>query len=222
MKKKAFTLAEVLITLGIIGVVAALTLPSLIQNYQKKALETSTKKFYSMMSQAVRQYMSDEGVDDLRNTPLDDNCDNADNWEKCVYQKRANFVTKYLKVVKICGENEKCFAESYKKLGSSEDMDYNAWYPQYILADGSIVTFEDADDNAGPIGIFVDVNGKKGPNKNGYDLWSMSIFYDGSIDESELTPVLGILEIILLKFVKIVLNFVKMERLMGLVVSVTS
>lgn len=39
-----FTLAEVLITLGIIGVVAALTLPALIQNYQKKATATSVKK----------------------------------------------------------------------------------------------------------------------------------------------------------------------------------
>lgn len=51
--KKGFTLAEVLITLGIIGVVAAMTMPSLIQNYRKKEATTRIKKFYSMMSQAV-------------------------------------------------------------------------------------------------------------------------------------------------------------------------
>lgn len=51
--RKGFTLAEVLITLGIIGVVAALTMPTLIMNYEKKSVATSLKKFYSIMSQAV-------------------------------------------------------------------------------------------------------------------------------------------------------------------------
>lgn len=50
----AFTLAEVLITLGIIGVVAALTLPALIANYNKHVVETRLEKFYSLMNQAVR------------------------------------------------------------------------------------------------------------------------------------------------------------------------
>lgn len=51
--KKAFTLAEVLITLGIIGIVAALTIPTLMANQRKKAVETKLKKFYTTMSQAV-------------------------------------------------------------------------------------------------------------------------------------------------------------------------
>jgi len=54
MKKTAFTLAEVLITLGIIGVVAALTIPSLIANYQKQEAVTKLKKFYNTMNQAVK------------------------------------------------------------------------------------------------------------------------------------------------------------------------
>ena len=54
--KKAFTLAEVLITLGIIGVVAAMTLPSLINNIQSKQLEAGLKKQYSIISQ-VFDYM---------------------------------------------------------------------------------------------------------------------------------------------------------------------
>ena len=59
--KKGFTLAEVLITLGIIGVVAAMTMPSLIQNYRKKEATTRIKKFYSMMSQAVLLSTNDNG-----------------------------------------------------------------------------------------------------------------------------------------------------------------
>lgn len=52
--RKAFTLAEVLITLGIIGVVAAMTLPSLIVGYQKRATETKVKTFYSKINQAIQ------------------------------------------------------------------------------------------------------------------------------------------------------------------------
>lgn len=61
MKKKffnknwAFTLAEVLIILGIIGVVAAITLPVLIQNYKRHEVETKLQKFYSLMNQAAKQ-----------------------------------------------------------------------------------------------------------------------------------------------------------------------
>lgn len=51
--KKGFTLAEVLITLGIIGVVAALTLPTLIQTNKNKEVETKLKKIYSVMNQAI-------------------------------------------------------------------------------------------------------------------------------------------------------------------------
>ena len=51
--KKGFTLSEVLITLGIIGVVAALTLPSLITKHQKRVVATNTKSFFSIMHQAV-------------------------------------------------------------------------------------------------------------------------------------------------------------------------
>ena len=50
MYKKGFTLAEVLITLGIIGVVAAMTLPTLIKNYQKQVWAISAKKSYAVVS----------------------------------------------------------------------------------------------------------------------------------------------------------------------------
>ena len=53
MKKIGFTLAEVLITLGIIGVVAALTIPTLIQNHRNQVVETRLKKFYSNINQAI-------------------------------------------------------------------------------------------------------------------------------------------------------------------------
>ena len=196
-KKAAFTLAEVLITLGIIGVVAAMTLPSLIQNYQKKALATQTQKFYSTMSQAVKQYMADYGVDDLRNTPLA-----GDNYED-EYSPEAiaslrDFATKYLKVVKECeyyenddegGDN--CFAPEYRRWDNSLGGEsYNGLQNTYVLADGSVIYLFYWGNKRwpAPIDLYVDVNGKKGPNRNGYDFWNMKIFYDGVIDDSGVGP----------------------------------
>ncbi len=57
----AFTLAEVLITLGIIGVVAAVTIPSLIQIHKKNVVETRLKKFYSVMSNAILISVANNG-----------------------------------------------------------------------------------------------------------------------------------------------------------------
>lgn len=55
MKNTAFTLAEVLITLGIIGIVAAMTMHALIGKYQEAALKSQFKKAYSLLSQSLRQ-----------------------------------------------------------------------------------------------------------------------------------------------------------------------
>ena len=55
----AFTLAEVLITLGIIGIVAAMTIPSLVQDYREKAQVTRVKKFYSVFAQAYAMALQD-------------------------------------------------------------------------------------------------------------------------------------------------------------------
>lgn len=67
IRQEAFTLAEALITLGIIGVVAALTLPVLFVNHRKTVVETRLAKFYSTMNQAILQAEVDLG--DKRDWP---------------------------------------------------------------------------------------------------------------------------------------------------------
>ena len=61
LRKTAFTLAEVLITLGIIGVVAALTLPALINNYEKSVVETRMQKFYTNINAALKLSIVENG-----------------------------------------------------------------------------------------------------------------------------------------------------------------
>ena len=60
-RKIAFTLAEILITLGIIGVVASLTLPSVIQNYKKQVTVNQLKKAYSILGQVAQKAFADNG-----------------------------------------------------------------------------------------------------------------------------------------------------------------
>ena len=60
--RAAFTLAEVLITLGVIGIVAALTLPSLITKYQEKQLVTSYLRVYSLLENAYRHVQAEYGT----------------------------------------------------------------------------------------------------------------------------------------------------------------
>ena len=62
LHRAAFTLAEVLITLGIIGVVAALTLPTVIQNYQKQVTVNKLKKAYSALGQIAQKSLADNDV----------------------------------------------------------------------------------------------------------------------------------------------------------------
>ena len=61
-KKSGFTLAEVLITLGIIGVVAAMTIPTLMMNYQKQVWESKLKKAYSVATNACERMLVEENV----------------------------------------------------------------------------------------------------------------------------------------------------------------
>ena len=140
--------------------------------------------------------MADYGVDDLRNTPLA-----GDNYED-EYSPEAiasirDFVTKYLKVVKECEyiENDdgthdnSCYAPVYRRWDNSI-YEYSLNGFDYVLADGSTIClyYWGNKEAPAPIDIYVDVNGKKGPNRFGYDYWSMSIFYDGVIDEGPVTP----------------------------------
>lgn len=58
---RAFTLAEVLITLGIIGVVTSITLPTMIKNYEKKVIVTRMQKFYTTFNDALRRSVAENG-----------------------------------------------------------------------------------------------------------------------------------------------------------------
>lgn len=75
MKNKAFTLAEVLITLAIIGVVAAMTLPALIQKRTNTEVESKLKKIYTTMNQAILMSELDNGPKEYWPVYCNDDCE---------------------------------------------------------------------------------------------------------------------------------------------------
>lgn len=69
-KKTGFTLAEVLITLGVIGTVAAMTIPSLMMNYQRQVWESKLKKTYSIATNACERMLIEENVSAVNETDV--------------------------------------------------------------------------------------------------------------------------------------------------------
>ena len=165
--RPAFTLSEVLVTLGIIGVVAAITLPAVLGRIEKLVLKPQIKKAYSMFVQARQKALSDLGY--LGSEKLD-------NFDSYMFNTT---VLSNFKIIQTCKGNalSKGCVPKYKGLNihSCSGFNDNSVYNNqtvYILGDGKILI---------PYNItwrslwLIDVNGKKGPNKAGYDLFEMNI-----------------------------------------------
>ena len=92
--KPAFTLAEVLITLGIIGIVAALTIPGLMYNHKKQVVESRLKKFYTTFTQAVIMSEKDNGEKEYWEDPDLSALTGSEDW----YNR---YLAKYLNTVSV-------------------------------------------------------------------------------------------------------------------------
>lgn len=180
--KNGFTLAEVLVTLGIIGVVSAMTLPTLTKNHQRQVYVTQLRKVYNELSQAFEQVITDSNAVNLRESNYNGK---GDEW----------FLRNYFKTAKICTGNsvQECFGSDYKNLngaqvrlrsfvgsGSNENSTSGT---SAILANGASLYITNQY-------IVVDINGKQGPNILGRDLFDImvdsqgSIVIEGSIDDA--------------------------------------
>ena len=188
-RKIAFTLAEVLITLGIIGVVAAMTMPSLIQHHREKAMVTSLEKFVSTISQAVDLYKADNECVDSISTCVsyiskgDENCENF-----------APIAAKMNVIASVKNANKSTADwlpdKAYNYYGEEQEGIYggvskrNIGTCAYLLNDGT--TFA-VDINPTNFDIMVDVNGKKLPNRVGQDIFPLLIGADANFVNAGVT-----------------------------------
>ena len=177
--KSAFTLAEVLITLGIIGVVAAMTLPALINKTQHQELQTGLKKNYTVLQQALLRAQLDTGE-----VVKPANYQKVDEVTKGSPLKK--LMIKYIKNAQDCGEGTEkgsCIANcsiTGNENAKTPYITFNAknsvipnWLDdgQFITTDGTLFLLESAIGDGStvyPILITVDVNGvQKRPNRWG-------------------------------------------------------
>ena len=192
--KAAFTLAEVLITLGIIGVVAALTLPTVFTNIRNAQLETGLKKSYSTLEQALNLYQAENGARIVAGTTEH-------------RRMLKTYLIKYIKNSRDCGyggsnvkENleKACLPNNYAGIegdfsGGASYKTYNGENSialdyfddgQFVTTDGMLILIENS---SGPwfgdrMFISVDVNGyNKAPNRLGQDLFMFQIDNNGAL-----------------------------------------
>ena len=161
-RKVAFTLAEVLITLGIIGIVAAITLPSLIQNYQKKETVAKLKRVYSVLQQATLSAQNDYGE--------------VNDWDfSDAYEFGQKYYVPYLKTIQNYNKTTTYnYTDLAGELHSSKAI-------LFVLADGTFVHILLCPEYQVPFHILVDLNGKRGPNILGRDLFAFS-YYNGKLN----------------------------------------
>ncbi|MCM1339214.1 MAG: type II secretion system GspH family protein [Muribaculaceae bacterium] len=208
--KRGFTLAEVLITLGIIGIVSAMTIPTLIKNHQKKILIEKAKQGHSILQNNIRRYMANNMCDDML----------------CLFditkstEEVAKEFSETLNSSHICTKYEKKFCSSYpikannvknayKVDGKYQAPDsFNHMYRIYLPNGISYVIIMSQntctrtgesiirDKNGFDTGerkpytidrcalVYMDTNGLQGPNQDGADIFSYSVHSNGTIEPS--------------------------------------
>ena len=185
-KRAAFTLAEVLITLAIIGVVAAITIPSLVKNYNEKAWSTAQDVFTKRLEVATRQMNTEEKLAGYSNT-----------------MDFVNELKKYIKITRVCDNNNitKCFNKeviwnegedpvdmsTIKNAASlgQDDWDTDTVAVQFANGVNAIIAYNpnttqepfnnqfSATSNS--MAILYDVSGNKNPNTNGKDIGKINV-----------------------------------------------
>lgn len=182
MKKSfGFTLGEILIALSVIGVVASLVIPQLVNGHKAGEAQAQFNTAYSLMAKAI----ADMDADNISVNPAS-------------YSAAGKFYEtfkKYHRVTIDCGKyaatnTSVCFSttdldadKSYKRLSKTEFtnnekslLDDGA----FVLNNGMMVAIENPKDYTYGLMVFVDINGKnKQPNILGYDLFAFELTKDG-------------------------------------------
>lgn len=188
-RQAAFTLAEVLITLGIIGVIAAMTVPALITKYQKEVTVNELKKSVSSLEQALTRAQVDYG-DMTGWSYIQSGIESSSDLIKIERDKFVEvYIMQYMQIATDCGSDNvnKCSnymitsldKTSYKMNITNGRIFITPNGTLYNIASDTIVQKDDKGNSKyvsnGRLLITVDINGKSGPNIYGRDVFVLSV-----------------------------------------------
>jgi len=218
--KKAFTLSEVLIALAVIGVVAALTMPSLLQRSEEKIIVSGLQKSIAILDAGFRKIMAEERVSDIRYTDFyrDSGYWMADHPTfkkqfKTINAGQHEYINPFrghaeymahgcLEYIDVPFDDEywaqypdqEPYEGTYntcREFGSIQrsgftvvwpDHSLNSYVPVTLSNNMNIWVFENTYDSSSyPIIIYVDTNGKRGPNRFAYDVQRLGVKKDGHV-----------------------------------------
>ena len=190
-KAIAFTLAETLVVMGIIGVVAALTIPNLNQSTGDREKVAKVKKVYANLTDAYGRATAVYG-------PIDTWFVN-DTDEKAYSKRFADRMTEFMKISKNCEFGDGCFASSplLDTSGNLDDDNYlstlkSCNYYMVITADGTSLAFAPPTPTISLGHIRIDIDGpNKGKNQLGNDIFDVVIDNYNYTLTTNLTPTEG-------------------------------
>ena len=175
LRMTAFTLAEALITLGIIGIVAAMTIPTLISNYQKKQTVTKLQKAISILNQAYKLSFDDVGEPSAQEA-----------FNMGAEQYFQTYWAPYIKTALICTTYQQCgykelqpwkTASNQKNTTAVVNLTHRA---TFYTSDGFLYVIFTSIGKTAEEGymknnsIIVDLNGHEGPNRVGRDVFYLT------------------------------------------------
>ena len=197
-RKIGFTLAEILIALVIIGIIAAITVPTIIHKSDEYRYKAALLKNYKILSEAFKLTYG-YNYDDFK----DWNYVHSTNFTRDAFDR----ISKYFQIEKVCGSGtnmKNCWADkTYAKNGKQ----YAYWFGNngtynggeeafsFVLNDGTSLILDVWNDNTmnimgirndiilsnASLGFFVDINGAKKPNKLGYDVFNFALTKKGIV-----------------------------------------
>lgn len=189
-----FTLNEALIAVAIVGIVAALTVPNVVSNYQRKAFALAAKKNYTTIQESLAELQTvNYRNKSMYGTVLhqQDGEGLADNVGK--------FLTEYFNVNKNCGDTaQPCFAATYRSINNGTQTAFRCDGYSVTLSNGAalcmvpaVISKMELFSPAGnkvveikvPVKVYLDTNGPDAPNIGGRDMFTFKIYEDFSIDE---------------------------------------
>lgn len=192
---QGFTLAETLVTLTLIGIVATISLPGLFSAYEEHVTIAKVHKFYSEINEALSRAIVDHGTVDTWSY-ISEGEDTITSTHEKPSDAFAEYFKEYLNLQRDCGEKSGCIADTYYKLNNqiyTTQYNNSARYYKMILQDGLTMWMRDyynpgitiSECGATDSGvenvcgvIWLDVNGKKAPNTIGKDVFAFFVLKD--------------------------------------------
>lgn len=178
--KKGFTLAEVLITLVIIGIIAAITIPAVINTYLENSFISKFKKIFSTINQA-------KILAETQNGPIQD-WDYGEEYSSETATQFWSYLRPHMQITKDCGVATNCFQLKVFALNGSNVGSYNTnTYYKFVTSDGVVVWFRTHTGKCSASYVandvcavfMIDLNGDNKPNTLGRDVFQLFMTKNG-------------------------------------------